>query len=90
MLHQVGAFHELGTVQLAPTGYANSPAMGVPQGPPRHNGWVVQLWLLLLCPGLVRVQLSADLVWVVVLKMRMVGQHPFGMLCLHIIHVGSN
>lgn len=38
MLHQAGAFHELGTLQLAPTGYANSPAMGVPHGPPRHSG----------------------------------------------------
>ena len=40
MLHQAGAFHELGAVQLEPMGYASSPAMGVPQGPPTRNGYV--------------------------------------------------
>ena len=49
MLHQAGAFHELGTVQLEPMGYANSPAMGVPQGAPTHNGCVHCNCLLLLC-----------------------------------------
>ena len=40
MLHQAGAFHELGAVQLEPMGYANSPAMGVPRGPPTGHGYV--------------------------------------------------